>query len=120
MSQPINDWENPGLFAVNRLPARSYLFPFPTREAALTGDRGASCFISLNGPWHFSYAESPVLAPEGFEQPGFDADAWDTIAVPGCWQMHGYDSPHYTNVVYPFPIDPPRVPDANPTGSYRR
>ena len=120
MSQPLNDWENPGLFAVNRLPARAYLFPFASRGAALTGDRGASCFMSLNGPWSFAYAESPCLAPVGFEQPDFSTDAWDTISVPGCWQMQGYDSPHYTNVVYPFPIDPPHVPDENPTGSYRR
>ncbi len=34
--------------------------------------------------------------------------------------MHGFGKPHYTNIQYPFPIDPPRVPTENPTGSYRR
>ena len=29
-------------------------------------------------------------------------------------------APHYTNVQYPFVIDPPHVPSDNPTGSYRR
>ncbi len=120
MSRSMNDWENPGLFGLNRLPARAYLFPYPNREAALTCDRGASHFMSLNGPWRFHYAESPVLAPEGFEAMDFEDGCWAEEEVPGCWQMQGYDPPHYTNVVYPFAIDPPRVPDLNPTGSYRR
>lgn len=120
MSGQVNDWENPGLVGINRLPARAYFFPYPDRQSALTGDRGAACFLSLNGLWQFRYAESPLLAPEGFEQPDYEATDWDEVAVPGCWQMQGYDRPHYTNVVYPIPLDPPRVPDNNPTGSYRR
>lgn len=39
--------------------------------------------------------------------------------VPSNWQMHGFDRPIYTNVIYPFPLDPPHVPDDNPTGCYR-
>lgn len=115
-----NDWENPGLFSVNRLPARAYLFPYPDRATALGGDHGAALVQSLNGPWRFHFAASPVLAPEGFECPDFDDADWEHVQVPGCWQMQGYDRPHYTNISYPFPIDPPRVPDDNPTGSYRR
>lgn len=42
-----------------------------------------------------------------------------TMAVPSNWQMHGYDRPIYTNIVYPFPVDPPYVPSENPTGCYR-
>ena len=34
--------------------------------------------------------------------------------------MQGYGSPHYTNVVMPFPDEPPHVPSQNPTGIYRR
>ncbi|XP_050381025.1 uncharacterized protein LOC126798186 isoform X3 [Argentina anserina] len=34
-------------------------------------------------------------------------------------KMHGFDRPIYTNVVYPFPLDPPFVPVDNPTGCYR-
>ena len=48
---------------------------------------------------------------------------WDTIAVPSHWVLAGdgaYGRPIYTNVAYPFPVDPPYVPDENPTGDYRR
>ncbi|URD84095.1 Beta galactosidase small chain [Musa troglodytarum] len=40
--------------------------------------------------------------------------------IPSNWQMHGFDRPIYTNVVYPFPINPPYVPSDNPTGCYRK
>ncbi|XP_050381024.1 uncharacterized protein LOC126798186 isoform X2 [Argentina anserina] len=43
----------------------------------------------------------------------------ESIEVPSNWQMHGFDRPIYTNVVYPFPLDPPFVPVDNPTGCYR-
>ena len=46
--------------------------------------------------------------------------AWDTIPVPSCWQIHGYENPNYTNVIYPYPVDPPFVPDDNPCGVYER
>ena len=45
---------------------------------------------------------------------------WDRITVPGHWQLQGYGAPAYTNVRYPFPVEPPYVPDENPTGDYRR
>jgi len=117
----MNDWENPELVHRNRLPARAYAFPYPDRETAITFDKEKSpWFASLNGNWKFSYSETPVEAPERFYEKGFDASAWDEIQVPSCWQMKGYGRPHYTNVVYPFPVDPPRVPTENPTGSYLR
>lgn len=33
--------------------------------------------------------------------------------------MHGFDRPIYTNVVYPFLLDPPHTSADNPTGCYR-
>ncbi len=120
MSRHINDWENPGLTHINRLPARTCLLHYPDREAALSLHRAAARFQSLNGQWQFCYAANPLLTPAGFEQPDYDAGDWDEIQVPGCWQLQGYDRPHYTNIAYPFPIDPPHVPDENPTGVYRR
>ncbi|MBE3070815.1 MAG: DUF4981 domain-containing protein, partial [Planctomycetes bacterium] len=117
----MNDWENPAVTNRNRLPARAYAFPYPNEPAALTGDRGASPWVVLlNGVWKFHYAEAPARAPARFLDESFDAAAWDDLAVPSSWQLHGYGRPHYTNVQYPFPVDPPRVPTENPTGSYRR
>lgn len=116
-----NDWENQSVLERNRLESRAYFIPFADKESASTGDRELSTmFRSLNGMWKFHYDESPKHAPQDFYKNTFDTSEWDEIAVPGNWQMQGYGHPHYTNVVYPFPIDPPHVPTENPTGSYRR
>ena len=50
---------------------------------------------------------------------GIDESGWDALPVPSHWQLHGYGAPAYTNVRYPFPVEPPFVPDENPTGDYR-
>jgi beta-galactosidase len=76
-------------------------------------------FIDLNGPWRFRLAAGLSDLSRGFEHPEFDDSGWADLQVPSCWQLAGYGAPAYTNVTYPFPVDPPRVPDANPTGEYR-
>ena len=65
--------------------------------------------LSLNGDWDFRWA--PAGEPDG---------AWGAVAVPSHWVLHGHGRPWYTNVRFPFPIDPPHVPDENPVGDYRR
>ncbi len=115
------DWENPAGFSRNCLPARACFLPFPQAAAARTLDRAATPWIKwLNGTWKFHLDPAPQQAPAGFEKMDFDTASWAEIQVPGCWQMQGFGRPHYTNVQYPFPLDPPHVPSANPTGSYRR
>ncbi|WP_091166017.1 glycoside hydrolase family 2 TIM barrel-domain containing protein [Paenibacillus sp. 1_12] len=117
----MNDWENHRLLQRNRLPARAAFIPFGDDESALCGERELSpYYVPLNGNWKFNYAPTPAHAPSSFHQEAFDASSWDDLPVPSCWQMHGYGQPHYSNVVYPFPIVPPLVPTDNPTGSYRR
>jgi beta-galactosidase len=74
--------------------------------------------IDLSGQWRFRYGERADTDP-GFAAPEFDDTGWDTLPVPAHWQLHGYGAPAYTNVVYPFPLDPPHVPTENPTGDYR-
>jgi beta-galactosidase len=76
-------------------------------------------FIDLNGSWRFRLAAGLSDLTGGFERAAFDDSGWAELAVPSCWQMAGHGAPAYTNVRYPFPVDPPRVPDANPTGEYR-
>ena len=115
------DWENPHIVHRNRLPAHAVLLPYQDESSALAGERDRSpWFRLLNGGWQFHFAENPGLAPVGFWEPSFDAANWDQIYVPSNWQLQGYGRPHYTNVNYPFPVDPPKVPTENPTGSYRR
>jgi beta-galactosidase len=91
--------------------------------------------LDLDGSWSFRLASGIRDVTPGLADPSLDDGDWDRIPVPGCWQMQGlrdgdgrllprgqarYGMPAYTNVIYPFPIDPPFVPDDNPTGEYRR
>ncbi|CAI0461856.1 unnamed protein product, partial [Linum tenue] len=75
---------------------------------------------SLSGFWKFFLAPCPAKVPPAFHDVAFQDAEWGMLPVPSNWQMHGFDKPIYTNVVYPFPLDPPHVPqDDNPTGCYR-
>ena len=94
-------------------PPRSILRP----RATITTEAPS---IDLNGPWKFSWSATVAEAVPDAESPELDDGDWAELVVPSNWQFNGYGSPWYTNVVYPFPIEPPEVPTANPTGSYRR
>jgi len=120
--EDILDWENPKVVERNKEPAHTTLVPYADEETALLGERsGSPWYLILNGEWRFSLARNPDASPGGFHEEDFDATGWDAIKVPSSWQMLGYDKPIYTNVRYPFPSDPPRVPhEDNPTGLYRR
>ena len=78
--------------------------------------------LDLSGRWRFQFSAEPSLAPVDAHDPGLDDTGWDAIDVPSHWVLQRpgeWGSPSYTNVVYPFPVEPPNVPDANPTGDYR-
>ena len=121
MSTRINDWENPAVPHRNRLAPRANLVPYADASSAAAYRReGSPFFILLNGVWKFHFDPTQAEAPQGFHEESFDAGGWDDLVVPSSWQLHGYGRPHYTNVQFPFPVDPPRVPTENPTGSYRR
>ena len=107
----MNDFENPGLAGLNRLPARAYFFPFADELSALESDRGGSpWFASLNGTWKFCLSATVAEVPERFFANDFNPAGWGDLVVPGNWQLQGHGHPNYTNVQYPFPVDPPRVP----------
>src|SRR5215208_1505315 len=74
--------------------------------------------LALDGEWAFRLSPSP--GGTELADPGFDDTGWDRLPVPSHWQLHGHGAPAYTNVAYPFPIDPPHVPHENPTGDHRR
>ena len=102
----MNDWENQTLTGRRRLEPHAWLAPWPEENAFSH---------LLNGQWDFAMFPSPLVLPGPK-----DAVEWGTIRVPGVWQLQGHGAPHYTNVIYPFPVDPPRVPSENPVGVYRR
>jgi len=117
----VNDWENLDLMHRNREPAHATLLPYADAASARSFNRDASPYFRLlNGAWAFKYLPSPAEVPEDFAAEGTSTAEWDSIPVPSNWQMHGYGHPHYTNVNYPYPVDPPYVPQENPVGLYRR
>jgi len=117
-----HDWQNPLILSRNKEPDHATLVPYPVRVQAADGVREASpWYRSLNGEWSFHWAIRPSEAPPGFHEPDYDVSAWDRIAVPGNWQLQGYDTPIYLNVRNLCgPNEPPMVSeDFNPVGSYR-
>ncbi|ELY4664714.1 beta-galactosidase [Cronobacter muytjensii] len=112
-----NDWQNPAITSVNRLPSHTPLHGWRDACQARRGETSAAV-LSLDGEWQFSFFTSPQQVPDVW----LAADLSDACAtrVPSNWQMEGYDTPIYTNVRYPIPVNPPFVPDENPTGCYSR
>ncbi|HWV24759.1 MAG TPA: glycoside hydrolase family 2 TIM barrel-domain containing protein [Thermomicrobiales bacterium] len=117
---PLPDWENPAVTHRNRESPRPLLIPYVDDASARTGDRIRSpWYRCLNGEWRFHYAATVGEIPVDARDRDADDLWWDTIPVPSVWQMHRYGTPNYTNVRYPFPVDPPHVPD-HPVGCYRQ
>lgn len=117
----LNYHRDPTVQHVNCLAPRSYYIPYADEEGAEANVRENSpYFFDLCGEWDFRWyrrAEDAIEDIEG-ERP-----LPDKIDVPSCWQMQfgrGYDVPQYTNFNYPFPLDPPHVPDEIPAGLYFR
>lgn len=114
-------YENPSAVHVGTTENRAYYIPFSNEETALLGERTLSeRVLMLSGKWKFRYYNNIHDAQEGFFAPDFCTDQFDTIPVPSCWQILGYDRHQYTNTRYPFPYDPPYVPTENPCGAYIR
>jgi beta-galactosidase len=114
--------EDPALLGRNKLPPHAFAVPFATAANGLTRDPERSPFYrSLNGTWRFRYVANPAQRPVGFWRDDADLTAWDSIAVPGNWEMQGFGIPIYTNSSYLYAPNPPFVPHGdNPVGSYRR
>lgn len=116
------DWMNPAITGIGTEPPHATSMSLPDEASARRGDRETSpWFRSLNGTWKFFWSKNPSERPQTFFADSFSVAHWNDIAVPGNWQLQGYDIPIYVNTTYPFPADPPRIPaDFNPVGSYRR
>ncbi len=114
-------WQSPECVSLNRLPARANLFNFSNEESARKIGKEFSPWVKkLNGTWKFHYTTSPEKLENDCIDPKTDDNNWDSIVVPGCFNMQGYDKPHYTNIQMPWDNLPPNVPEDNPTGVYRR
>ena len=112
-------FEDLSVLHLNTMPNRAYYIPASKQLANPATDRTDSDrFVSLNGQWQFRYFESIYDMKEAFYEEGYDTKSFDTVAVPGVWQNYGYDRHQYTNIRYPFPMDPPYIPYENPCGAY--
>ncbi|MEV6540349.1 glycoside hydrolase family 2 TIM barrel-domain containing protein [Streptomyces sp. NPDC051665] len=76
--------------------------------------------LPLNGSWRLRVSATADAEDDSFAGEGYDAGDWAEVTVPGHWVLQGHGSPIYTNHLYPFPVDPPRVPTENPTGDHLR
>ncbi|MFW8591227.1 beta-galactosidase [Glaciecola sp. 2405UD65-10] len=110
------DWENHLSYQINQLHAHSPLNGYTSLSDALRKKNAQK--RSLNGKWDFKLFAKPEDVDGTLLAPNTDAN-WDSITVPSNWQMQGFDKPIYCNVKYPFPVNPPYVPNDNPTGCYR-
>ena len=75
--------------------------------------------LDLSGTWRFRLSPTVAEAADFWAVDHPEDDGWTDLPVPSSWPMHGHGRPAYTNQAFPFPIDPPFVPDENPTGDHR-
>ena len=112
-------YEDLSVLHENTMPARAYFIPASKRMDNLVEHREESDRMQLlNGTWKFQYFNSIYNVQEPFFEKDYDTENFDEIQVPSVWQMAGYDTHQYTNIRYPFPFDPPYVPQDIPCGTY--
>ena len=112
-------YEDLSVLHENTMPARAYYVPASIRMDNLMEHREKSDRMQLlNGTWKFRYFNSIYDVQDSFFEKNYDTENFDEIQVPSVWQMAGYDAHQYTNIRYPFPFDPPYVPQDIPCGAY--
>jgi len=117
------DWENPTLTGENNEKPHATIISYPDEALALADIKENSPnYISLDGIWKFHLSKTPEERPYWFFKNDYDIRDWDNLEVPSNWQLKGYDDPPiYSNIPYPFPANPPKIPHKmNPVGSYKR
>ena len=105
------DWENPDVIGINKEKAHA-AFVLPNEKA------NDSRVVPLNGQWRFKWSPDPESRPTEFYKEDYSVAEWDTIQVPGNWQMQGFGLPIYTNMNYPFKRNPPSVTGEPPRDFY--
>lgn len=135
--KPREMWEDETRFGQNKEAGHATYMPYASTERLVADARYTrpwltptkAEFLDLNGIWQFRYSPDARQRDTSFVREGYDVSDWDTIRVPSCWEMRGYDKPLYMNVEYIFSNNPPFINlrnefrgqvDPNPVGSYRR
>lgn len=110
------------IYEENKLEERSYFIPFSSVKAAMKTDYRNERYKSdrvtvLSGEWDFAYYKMLSLVPDMFDT---DEIGFKKITVPCTWQRTGYDQIAYINTRYPFPKNPPHIPEDVAVGIYRK
>ena len=125
-SQTLNEWKDPAVTSINRLPMHSAWHAYGSTDEALDfSGQPKGRFLSLDGIWKFNWVQNADQRPNDFFRTDFNDASWGTMPVPGIWEVNGYGDPIYVNVGYAwrndFESNPPEVPSKNNhVGSYRR
>jgi beta-galactosidase len=117
-----NEWQNEKILNINMETPHAQFMTYQNNKDAQTDDyKNSSDYQSLNGTWKFQMVNSPTDRPVDFYKTDFNDSQFKTIAVPGNWEVLGFGIPIYTNIIYPFPPNPPFISQAfNPVGTYRK
>ncbi len=120
-SQQVNDWENPAFVDLHKEKPHATAMLFDTKQKVIADDYATSPYYqSLNGSWKFVYVPRQTERSLDFFKQDLDTRSWSDIKVPSNWEVEGYGVPIYTNIVYPFPKNPPLIGGDNPVGTYRK
>lgn len=131
-----NDWENQNVFAINKEDGHATFIPFANMKEMIADSAyrrpwkrtRSSRYLLLNGNWKFNWVKQPEERPKDFYRINYDVSQWNEIPVPSNWEIHGYGTPIYTNITYPFRNNPPFIQgqrgytvekEPNAVGSYR-
>lgn len=115
------DWENPTLFELNKEKPHATFHLYQDKNKAVADDPNQSTWYkSLNGTWKFLYTDNHVNRPTNFFEESLSDKNWSNLTVPSNWELNGFGLPIYTNIIYPFPKNPPFVGDNVPVGTYRK
>src|SRR6478672_457709 len=119
--QSGNDWENPALYELNKEKPHASFMLFDKKQDVAGDEYNRSAYYqSLNGIWKFVYVDKYADRIKDFYRTDLDVSNWKNIPVPSNWEREGFGIPIYTNIVYPFPKNPPFIGENNPVGTYRR
>ena len=112
-AQTFNEWRDPHVNSINRLPMHS---TFLAEEADI---------IPLAGEWSFRWVRNASQRPAEFWRTNYEEKGWNKMNLPGVWELNGFGDPVYLNMGYAwlgrYKSTPPVPPtENNHVGSYRK
>ena len=122
LNAQYREWEDLSVFSINTEKPHATFYPFSNEQLVMENDLNNNVlYETLNGEWDFKLYRNIDSVPKNFYLKKSNVKKWDNIPVPANWQFHSEDFPVYTNIIYPYEINPPFMPkDYNPIGLYHR